>query len=50
MNDPIAAMPSATPPRPCSAIWWPSMLVITVLDSPGTLMRTEVSVPPYCAP
>ncbi len=27
-----------------------SMLVITVLDLPGTLISTEVSVPPYWAP
>jgi hypothetical protein len=50
MKEPIAAMPSATPPRPWSAIWWPSMAVITDDDSPGTLMSTEVSVPPYWAP
>ena len=50
MNDPIAAMPSAVPPRPCLAIWWPSRQVITDAASPGTLMRTDVIVPPYIAP
>jgi hypothetical protein len=50
MNEPMAAMPSAVPALPCSAIWWPSMAVITLDASPGTLISTEVSVPPYCAP
>ena len=50
MNEPIAAMPSAGPARPCSAIWWPSMQVTTEADSPGVLISTEVIVPPYIVP
>lgn len=50
MKDPIAAMPSAVPPRPAFAIWWPSMQVTTDAASPGTFRRTEVMVPPYIAP
>ena len=49
-NEPIAAMPSAVPPRPCLAIWWPSKQVTTEAASPGTLISTEVIVPPYMAP
>ena len=49
-NDPIAAMPSAVPPRPCLAIWYPSIQVTTDAASPGTLISTEVIVPPYIAP
>ena len=50
MNEPIAAMPRATPARPWRAIWCPSTAVMTPLASPGTLTSTEVSVPPYCEP
>ena len=49
-NDPMAAMPSAVPPRPCLAIWWPSKQVTTEAASPGTLISTDVMVPPYMAP
>ena len=50
MKEPIAAMPSAVPPRPCFAIWWPSKQVMTEAASPGTLISTDVMVPPYMAP
>ena len=49
-NEPMAAMPSAGPARPCSAIWWPSMMVTTDDASPGMLTRIAVVEPPYCAP
>ena len=49
-NEPIAAMPSAMPARPCFAIWWPSSVVTTALASPGMLTRMAVVEPPYCAP
>ena len=49
-NEPIAAIESAAPPRPCLASGWPSKVVTTVSDSPGTFMRTLVIVPPYAAP
>ena len=45
-----AAMPSATPARPCLAIWWPSSVVTTEVASPGMLTRIAVVEPPYCAP
>ena len=50
MNEPMAAMASAGPARPCLAIWWPSSVVTTEDDSPGMLIRIEVVEPPYCAP
>ena len=50
MNEPIAAMASAGPARPCIAILWPSMVVITEADSPGMFTRIEVVEPPYIAP
>ena len=50
MNDPIAAMASAAPARPCRAISYPSMAVTAEAASPGTRMRTVVIVPPYMAP
>jgi hypothetical protein len=50
MNEPMAAIPSAVPPRPCFAIWWPSKQVMTEAASPGTLISTDVMVPPYMAP
>ena len=50
MNEPMAAMPSATPARPCLAIWWPSSVVTTAVASPGMLTRMAVVEPPYCAP
>ena len=49
-NDPIAAMASAGPARPCFAIWKPSSVVTTELASPGILTRIDVVEPPYCAP
>ncbi len=50
MNEPMAAMPSATPARPCLAIWWPSSTVTTDVASPGMLTRMAVVEPPYWAP
>ena len=50
MKEPMAAMPSATPARPCLAIWWPSSVVTTEVASPGMLTRMAVVEPPYCAP
>ena len=50
MNDPMAAMARAAPARPCFAILWPSIVVITEADSPGMLTRIEVVEPPYIAP
>ena len=49
-NEPMAAMPSATPARPWRAIWWPSSVVTTEVASPGMLTRIAVVEPPYCAP
>ena len=49
-KEPIAAVPSATPARPCLAIWWPSSVVTTAVASPGMLTRIAVVEPPYCAP
>ena len=46
MKDPIAAMASAGPPRPALAKGWPSNVVTTVSDSPGTFISTLVIVPP----
>ena len=50
MNEPMAAIASADPARPCIAILWPSMVVITEADSPGILTRMEVVDPPYIDP
>ena len=49
-NDPIAAIASAGPARPCLAIWKPSSVVTTDVASPGILTRIDVVEPPYCAP
>ena len=49
-NEPIAAIASAGPARPCLAIWKPSRVVTTDVASPGMLTRIEVVEPPYCAP
>ena len=49
-NDPIAAIASAGPARPCFAIWKPSSVVTTEVASPGMLTRIEVVEPPYWAP
>ncbi len=50
MKEPKAAMPRAGPARPCRAIWYPSMQVMTDAASPGMLTRMEVVEPPYWAP
>ena len=50
MNEPNAAMPSAGPALPCSAIWWPSSVVTTDAASPGIPTRIDVVDPPYWAP
>ncbi len=50
IQDPMAAEESAAPARPLRAIWYPSRQVMTVEDSPGMLMRTDVIVPPYATP
>src|SRR3954449_3809464 len=39
-NDPMAAIASAAPARPCRAIWWPSRQVTTEVASPGRLTST----------
>ena len=49
-NEPSAAMASAAPAWPLSAIWWPSRQVTTDDASPGMLSRIDVVEPPYCAP
>ncbi len=46
MKEPMAEIASAGPARPCLASGWPSKVVTTVSDSPGTFMRMLVSVPP----
>src|SRR3954471_7129301 len=50
INEPIAAIASAGPARPCLAIWCPSRVVTTEVASPGILTRIDVVEPPYCAP
>ena len=49
-NEPMAAIESAAPARPCRAIWWPSRQVMTDVASPGMFTSTEVVEPPYWAP
>ena len=49
-NDPMAAMDSAGPARPCFAISCPSIAVTTEVASPGMFTRIDVVEPPYCAP
>ena len=49
-KEPIAARPRATPARPCLARGFPSNMVTTEADSPGTFISTEVIVPPYWVP
>ena len=49
-NEPIAAIASAGPARPCFAMAWPSRVVTTDDASPGIFTRIEVVEPPYCAP
>ena len=50
MREPMEGMPWADPARPWRAIGWPSMQVTADAASPGTLISTEVIVPPYIAP
>jgi hypothetical protein len=49
-KEPIAAIPSAAPARPCRAIMCPSRHVTTDAASPGILTRIDVVEPPYMAP
>ncbi len=49
-NEPMAAVASAGPARPCFAIWLPSSPVAIDADSPGVLSRMVVVDPPYIAP
>ncbi|MNQ99485.1 hypothetical protein D3C85_1152220 [compost metagenome] len=49
-KEPSPAAASAGPPRPCLAIWCPSITVTTDEDSPGRLTRMAVVEPPYCEP
>jgi len=49
-KDPMAATARAAPARPRRANWWPSIAAITLDDSPGTLISTDVIVPPYMPP
>ena len=49
-NEPSAAIASAAPASPLSAIWWPSRQVTADEVSPGMLIRIDVVEPPYCAP
>ena len=49
-NELIAAIASAGPARPFSAIWCPSIVVTTLDASPGRFTRIAVVEPPYCAP
>ncbi|OPY92244.1 MAG: hypothetical protein A4E73_01331 [Syntrophaceae bacterium PtaU1.Bin231] len=49
-NEPTAAMPRALPAFPCLASWYPSKTVTTEAASPGSPIRTDVMVPPYCVP
>ena len=46
-NEPMAAVASATPARPCRAMRWPSSAVTTDEVSPGRLTRIAVVEPPY---
>ena len=49
-KDPMAAVASAGPPRPCLAIRLPSTAVMTEAASPGVLSRIAVVEPPYIPP
>src|SRR6476661_4664652 len=49
INEPMAAIASAGPARPCLAIWWPSSVVTTEDASPGMFTRIDVVEPQYCA-
>ena len=46
----MAAIARAGPARPCRAMAYPSMQVITEAASPGMRIRIEVVDPPYMAP
>jgi len=50
MNEPIAAVASATPARPFRAMRCPSMAVTMLALSPGVLSRMEAVEPPYMPP
>ncbi len=49
-NEEVNAAVSASPPRPCRAIGYPSKVVATDQGSPGMLKRIEVMAPPNSAP
>ena len=49
-NEPMAAAPSALPPRPSRAILLPSTAVMIEAVSPGVLSRIEEIAPPYMPP
>ena len=49
-NEPMAAVASAAPARPCWAMRYPSNAVTTEEASPGRLIRIAVVEPPYWAP
>jgi len=49
-KEPMAAVASAAPARPCLAILLPSIAVTIDPASPGVLSRIEVVEPPYIAP
>ncbi len=49
-NEPIAAAPSALPPRPSLAMRLPSSAVMIEAVSPGVLSRIDEIAPPYMPP
>jgi hypothetical protein len=49
-NDPMAAAPSALPPRPSLAMRLPSSAVMIDAVSPGVLSRIDEIAPPYMPP
>ena len=49
-KEPMAAVASAAPARPCLAILLPSIAVTIEPASPGVLSRIAVVEPPYIAP
>jgi hypothetical protein len=46
INDPTATRARAAPPLPLFVIWYPSMQVTTLADSPGIFTKIEVVEPP----
>ncbi len=50
INEPMAAVASAGPPRPARAILLPSNAVTMEALSPGVLSRIDVVDPPYMPP